>query len=230
MTSIGSLDSATTTNTLFAKEVDEYKEIVDAIGSATTKEAFDTLVANVTDFDPKIGGLFGITPLAKCALMGNADLAAHIISKYGKEIVNYGDMFGMPPISYAAHCMVVSHGLDVAKVLVMNGADINLAVRQGFFISELMPVPDGVTALWIAVYKTYNSELVRYLLRRGAHLSPAAESPEAKLLTKARKIVEVERLLLTGHFKKTNTENDSCLASLPLTVFQRIYKESVALY
>ncbi|CRX39234.1 ankyrin repeat domain-containing protein [Estrella lausannensis] len=224
MTSIGYV-ATTTTSTLFTKEADDYKEIVSAIGITTTNEAFDILVADVVDFDPKIGGAFGITVLAKSALMGNVELVAHIIAKYGKEIVNHGDMFGMPPIAYAAHCMVVDNGLRVAKVLAMNGADINLAVKQGFFIPELMPVPDGATALWIAVHKTFNTPMVRFLLRRGGTLSPGADLPEPKLVLKARKILQIQRLLLTGHFKRAGTENDSCLASLPLEMFQKIYNE-----
>lgn len=210
---------------VFVKEEPDYVSIVDSIGSTTTVEQFSKLTASLEMLDPGKGGSFGLNLISKACYVGNTTLVAHLINLFGRETLFLGNMFGMPPLSYAAHCMNVKGGLLCAKLLVGAGAPINLATKDEFFIPELMPVPSGATALWIAAYKTLNIALVKFLLRRGGVVSPSSNELESSLLAKARKAVEIERVLLIGHFKKTGGDSDSPLSTIPLVLFQIIFRK-----
>lgn len=143
-------------------------------------QTFDEVVNRVAGYRFENGGKDGWNALGSASAKGNVKVVRYILTQGDpKKLVNLGNRFGCTPL-YCAFDQIKDTRilLRVAKELIQNGADVNVAVS-----SSSASFKAGDTPLTVAAEKLRNIELVKFLIRNGA-------STEVNLSENARKLVE----------------------------------------
>lgn len=153
--------------------------ITNAIKTNTTVDRFKEIIPD--DFDIKSGGRCGWNCLGIAAEKGNVELVKYILETYGKDIIDLGNEFGMTPLYCAAEnrgTINVDKRIEVAKILLDNGADINAGMTCSCSDSDYGDLREGDTPLFAAIrsrkneieknLKGNNMPMIEFLISRGA--------------------------------------------------------------
>jgi len=151
--------------------------ITNAIKTNTTVDEFKAMIPK--DYDIKSGGRCGWNVLGTAASVGNVELVKYILETYGKVLVDLGNEFGMTPLFCAAKGSIcVNKRIEVAKVLLDNGADINAGMTYSCGSSDYGDSNEGDTPLFAAIRTrrneikknsvSNNMPMVEFLINRGA--------------------------------------------------------------
>lgn len=97
----------------------------------------------------------GSTALVEAACRGRADLVRELLARGADVRVTTGESYGGHPVLLHWSENPAPHGVEVARLLVEHGADVNGRT------------PEGATPLMFAV-EYHDARVVRFLLRRGA--------------------------------------------------------------
>jgi hypothetical protein len=137
--------------------------ILGTITEKTSCEEYDRMLAIVENYLPTHGGAYGTTPLFKAALKGNIQLITHIVTTGGSAHLHVGNLASCTPIFGALLCKNEDHALFATMKLYKLGAVLNTVLSRGSFLDGAK-VEKGTTLLWIAVEKTNNLKLIKFLL------------------------------------------------------------------
>lgn len=143
-------------------------------------QAFDQVVNSVAGYRFENGGKEGWNALGSASANGNLKVIRYILTNGDpKKLINLGNRFGCTPL-YIAFDQIKEPRLllKVAKELIKQGADVNLAVS-----SSGKSFQAGDTPLTVAAEKLKNLELIKFLIQNGA-------SSEVNLSAEARKLVD----------------------------------------
>jgi len=156
--------------------------------------------------DVNARGIDGMTVLLYASKSGNLELVKYLVDDLGMNIKEK-DKLGFTPLHYS----LISGNVDVIKYLVENGADVNAKLiksdgyrlclyfsdirKSGFDVlkGESFVFSRGDTPLLIAVSRSSEVDVVKYLIRSGANVNVRSDSG-LNLLHVAAKVGNLEVL------------------------------------
>ncbi len=159
------------------------------------------------DYKIESGGRCGWNALCVAADRGNVGLVKSIL-KYcdAKSLVNLGNDWGWTPLFCAARCKDHGAAVEVAKVLLEHGADVNMTTNNRC-MGAMGLTEEGTSPLYVAAEKTHNVALAKLLVEKGAAAGPELSVEGQTLIRQAFGTPNTDyKLFSTPPFLKGNSE------------------------